>query len=567
MQLAAHALIRHALLAALAIPLALFSATTPAEESQPAPAKAKVAAAAKEGAAPRVAADAYPVRLANRVVTIFRAPFLGVEPTDRVARTEHMIESTLDRGGPGLVSVQNAPQGNIIMIDGSLAIILTEADADPLSGETLAAATQKAAAALTRAIQETQEARNHGHLLRGAGWSLAATVLLVLVIWIVLKVRHVLVERLAGLIQNKAADVPIAGSLLMRSRIVEFSRWLVRALCTLLIILVTYEWLSYVLTRFPYTRVWGEHLDNFVFGVVGVIGGGILRALPDLIVAVLIFIIARYSIKLISPIFERAARGHSVLGWLEHDLAYPTQRLVSIGIWLFALVMAYPYLPGSDSEAFKGISVLVGLMVTLGGSNLVGQAASGLILMYSRTLRVGEYVRIGEQEGTVYELGSFTTKIRTGMGEELTYPNALILGSVTKNYSRVSKSTGFVLDTVVTIGYDTPWRQVEAMLLEAASRTSGISDELKPRVFQTSLSDFYPEYRLACYAKQTQPLPRAEVLNQLHANIQDVFNEYGVQIMSPHYLGDPQIEKVVPKDKWFAAPASPPESTERGGPG
>jgi len=208
--------------------------------------------------------------------------------------------------------------------------------------------------------------------------------------------------------------------------------------------------------------------------------------------------------------------------------------------------MAYPYLPGSDSDAFKGVSVLVGIMITLGGSNLIGQGASGLILMYSRTLRVGEYVRVSDQEGTVTEMGAFTTKIRTGLGEEVTIPNAVVLGTTTKNYSRAVKGHGYVLDTTVTIGYDTPWRQVQSLLLAAASRTEGVLPDPEPRVFQTALSDFYVEYRLVTQAVPELPRPRAEVLSALHANVLDVFNEAGVQIMSPHYLADPAEPKVVP---------------------
>lgn len=151
----------------------------------------------------------------------------------------------------------------------------------------------------------------------------------------------------------------------------------------------------------------------------------------------------------------------------------------------------------------------------------------------------------------------FTTRIRTGLGEELSLPNALILGSVSKNYSRTVAAPGFVLDTSVTIGYDTPWRQVEAMLIEAALRTPGVLAAPAPRVFQTALSDFYPEYRLVCQALPGEPRPRAEVLSALHANIQDVFNQYGVQIMSPHYLGDPAEPKRVPPADWFATPARP----------
>jgi small-conductance mechanosensitive channel len=231
-------------------------------------------------------------------------------------------------------------------------------------------------------------------------------------------------------------------------------------------------------------------------------------------------------------------------------------------VWLFAVAMAYPYLPGSETEAFKGLSVLVGLMLSLGASNLVGQLASGLILTYTRTFHNGEYVRIDQHEGTVMSLGTFTTRIRTGMGEELTISNSQVLGAVTHNYSRAVKGRGFIIDTTVTIGYDTPWRQVYAMLVEAARRTPGVLADPPPQVFQIALSDFYPEYRLVCQAVPDQPRPRAEVMSLLHANVQDVFNEHGVQIMSPHYLGDPESAKIVPPSHWYAPPAKPPASPE-----
>jgi small-conductance mechanosensitive channel len=229
-------------------------------------------------------------------------------------------------------------------------------------------------------------------------------------------------------------------------------------------------------------------------------------------------------------------------------------------VWLFALAMAYPYLPGSQTEAFKGLSVLVGLMLSLGASSMVGQAASGLILTYGRTYRKGEYVRVGDQEGTVTELSIFTTRIRTGLGEELTISNATILAGTIRNYSRAVKGQGYVLDTTITIGYDTPWRQVHALLTEAAKRTPGILQDPPPGIFQTALSDWYPVYRLVCQARPTEPGPRAAVLSELHANIQDVFNEYGVQIMSPQYFEDPPTPKVVPPSGWFAAPAVQPQA-------
>ncbi len=312
-----------------------------------------------------------------------------------------------------------------------------------------------------------------------------------------------------------------------------------------------------MLNQFPYTRPWGENLNGYLLGIVKTIGSSVLEALPNLLIAFVIFMIARMTIRLFSPFFDRLEAGRSQWGSLDVDTAKPTRWIFSSSIWLFAIVMAYPYLPGSQSDAFRGMSLLIGLMISVGGAGLLSQAASGLILMYSRTLRTGEFVRINDHEGTVTELGTFTTKIRTGLGEELTFPNALVLGTVTKNYSRTVKGKGYIVDTVVTIGYDTPWRQVEAMLIEAASRTPNVVQDPPPCVFQTVLSDFYPEYRLVCQAVASQPRPRAEVLSRLHANIQDVFNEHGVQIMSPNYEGDPNEAKLVPKSMWFTAPAKP----------
>jgi small-conductance mechanosensitive channel len=150
--------------------------------------------------------------------------------------------------------------------------------------------------------------------------------------------------------------------------------------------------------------------------------------------------------------------------------------------------------------------------------------------------------------------------VRTGLGEELTLPNSIVLGTVTRNYSRTIKGHGFILDATVTIGYDAPWRQVHAMLIDAALRTEGVLSDPRPRVFQTALSDFYAEYRLVCQAIPTDPRPRAEVLSSLHGNIQDVFNEHGVQIMSPHYMMDPAEPQVVPKAKWYTPPAKPPDA-------
>ncbi|OYU00659.1 MAG: mechanosensitive ion channel protein MscS [Burkholderiales bacterium PBB1] len=514
---------------------------------------AQAASAPAEAANP-VTAEA-PVVVANRTITTFRTPYLGVPPERRAQRTEAILRELLDRAVQGEVTIQVEPQGHVLLVDGELALVLVAADADPLRAQTLAQASAAARGALRLALAETREGRDSQRLLWGLGRSLLATLIALAIAIPAWRARRWATVRLTRKVAQSTSSVRLAGAeLLHTERLVAAVRLAVRALWWTLALVLVYEWLGYVLRQFPYSRPWGEQLTRYLLGVADHIGRGVFGALPDLLIAVVIFLIARGVIALFRPFFTRlAATDERQGGWLDADTAGPTRRLFSIAVWLFAAVMAYPYLPGAQSEAFKGLSLLIGLMVTLGGSSLFGQAASGLVLMYSRTLRVGEYVRINEHEGTVTEMGAFITRVRTGLGEELTFPNSLVLGSVSKNYSRAVHGRGFVVDTTVTIGYDTAWRRVEAMLIEAARRTPGVLTSPAPRVFHTALSDFYPEYRLVCQAIPSEPRPRAEVLSALHANIQDVFNECGVQIMSPHYLADPAEPKLVPPDQRDAA--------------
>jgi small-conductance mechanosensitive channel len=359
-------------------------------------------------------------------------------------------------------------------------------------------------------------------------------------------------------VADKVEQVRVAGVRLFDERyLVQAVRIVVHLLAWAVGLVLSFIWVNVVLTALPFTRPWGDRLTEVIVDVVVTIGSAVLDAIPGLLFVVVIFFLARLVTKAAAAFFERVRDEDLKLGWLDRDTAHPTALVVSVVVWLFALAMAYPYLPGSQSQAFQGLSVLVGLMVSIGASGTVGQAASGLILMYTRAFRVGEYVRIGDSEGTVTEIGLITTRIRTGMGEEIMLPNSMVLQNTSKNYSRPMGGPGFILDTTVTIGYDAPWRQVHAMLIEAARRVPDIVGTPAPRVVQTALSDFYVEYRLVAYANAITASRRADALGQLHAAIQDVFNEHGVQIMSPHYLGDPAEAKVVPKARWFEPPAKP----------
>jgi small-conductance mechanosensitive channel len=412
-------------------------------------------------------------------------------------------------------------------------------------------------------IDESRESRDLRSLLKALAVTAGTGALALGLMWLLRKARQRIQAWLAGQTLAAAERLKVGGvDLVRREGVLRFEQWLLNLVFWGLALLLIYEWLSIALAQFPFTRPWGEQLNGFLFGMLSRFLLAIARAIPDLLAAALIFWLAWVLTHVLRRFFVKVGAGQVRLSWLDADVASITSKLCVGAVWLFALAMAYPYLPGSDTEAFKGLSVLIGLMLSLGASNLVGQLASGLILTYTRTFHNGEYVRVDEHEGTVVNLGAFTTRIRTGMGEELTIANSQVLGAVTRNYSRTVKGKGFIVDTTVTIGYDTPWRQVNAMLVEAARRTPGVLMDPAPQVFQVALSDFYPEYRLVCQAVPDQPRPRAEVMSLLHANVQDVFNEHGVQIMSPHYLGDPAQAKVVPREQWYAAPAKPPASGE-----
>jgi len=539
---------RAGLAAAVAAAMAL--ASSPATAQQP------------TGVRPPQKAAAGEARLVvlNREIAIFRGSFLGYTPEERVVRAQERIGKFLSRPGKLEVGVKATSEGELVTIDGAMVFVVAPEDLDPLREDTIEAAVERATRGLEQVIAETRESRNLRALLTGALLSLAASAAFVLLAWLARRLRRAIVARLTRLVDAQAGRLRVGGAeMLSRERLLSLVRWLVNALFWAVVLLLAYEWVGFVLGRFPYTRPWGERLNGLLLGGAIRVGSAVASALPGLFFAAVIFVGARLAVNLLRTLFDRVERGTLSLKWLDADTVRPTRRLVNIVVWIFAVAMAYPYLPGAQTEAFKGLSVLVGLMISLGASSVVGQAAGGLILMYTRTLRPGEYVRIGDHEGTVVESGLFVTRIRTGLGEELTLSNTLVVGGVTKNYSRALPGPGFVLDTAVTIGYDAPWRQVEAMLLEAARRTEGVLPEPPARVFQTALSDFYVEYRLVCCASPEKPLPRAIVLSSLHAHVLDVFNEHGVQIMSPHYLGDPERPKVVAKADWYPAPARPPE--------
>jgi small-conductance mechanosensitive channel len=530
-----------AILAPVPVPAADGPAATPGPQPVTYPATARTEATPPPAT----------LRFFNRDVVTLRVPYFGHTPAERAAAAGPRIREALAKGGPGTVKVTRVAEGLSVAIDGVFALRILEGDLDADDGQTFDQARVVVTGRLEEAIAALRQAGRGETLLRGLGFGAAATVVLVLAVWVVRRVRLWIRRRI---------DIQLARRLHLgqaeRAGLLRTIRALGQIIVVVVFAVFVEEWLRFVFTLFPYTRPWADHLTGYVAGIVRQVWDAIVDAVPGLVMVAVIAALAHLAIKIVRTVARAIEVGRYRLFGIDADVAQPTRRLVTAAIGLFALAMAYPYLPGSSSEAFKGLSVLVGLMLSLGASGIVGQAAGGFILTFSRALRGGEWVRVGEVEGAVVGVGVFSTRIRTYTDEEVSIPNTVVLGTITRNFSRPAAGSASILETSVTIGYSTPWRQIHAMLLEAAARTPDVEREPPPEVLQTSLSDFHVQYSLRVRIRNQ--LRRPAVLSALNANVQDVFNEYGVQIMSPHYVFDPHAPVVVPKERWFEPPAGRP---------
>jgi small-conductance mechanosensitive channel len=315
-----------------------------------------------------------------------------------------------------------------------------------------------------------------------------------------------------------------------------------------------YVVLSLSLSYFAETRGIARRLADLVLEPLSGLARGVLEALPGLAVILVIAMVARYILHSARFFFTQVADGRVHIEGFYPEWARPTQRLVTVLVLISAVIMAYPYIPGSGSPAFQGMAIFLGLLGSLGATGVVSNLINGLLITYMRSFRTGDLVKIGDTTGVVAESSLLVTRLRTIKNIEISVPNSLVLSGQVINYSISGRPT---LSTTVTIGYDTPWRQVHAMLLGAAERTPQISGDPPPFVLQTALDDFYVRYELNFTLTELARMPIA--MSQLHQNIQDAFNEHGVQIMSPHFVANPEAPAIVPPAKWYAPPAKRPQ--------
>ncbi|HEU0006721.1 MAG TPA: mechanosensitive ion channel family protein [Terriglobia bacterium] len=409
---------------------------------------------------------------------------------------------------------------------------------------------------INEAVTVYRQDRSPRQLLINTGYALGATV----VLGVVLVLLYGLFRRLDALAEKRLKS-KVEGLRIQSFQVVQTEtfwksvRTAFRTVRTLAMLACFLLYAQVVLGFYPWTRPTAERLLLMLLDPLRNMALGFIAMLPNLAFLAILFVVVRYLLRLMRLFFSAIEHGTVTFSGFEREWALPTFRMVRVLVVAFALVVGYPYLPGSQSEAFKGASILLGVMFSLGSSSAIANIIAGYSLTYRRAYRVGDRVMIGDVLGDVAEMRLQVTHLRSLKNEEIVIPNSTIMNSHVINYSSLAAQHGLILHTTVGIGYETPWRQVEAMLIEAAGRTPGLLREPPPFVLQKSLGDFAVTYEINVYTDQPQAGPR--LYAALHRSILDVFNEYGVQIMTPAYEGDPEQAKLVPKDKWFELPARP----------
>ena len=471
----------------------------------------------------------------NRIQTVAATPTISVDSV-RVVDSEGLIKVL---AGDHLI----------------MGVVEADASVEQLSRAELAGLHRQR---IQQAIADYRAARSGAALRRAGVNTLLGTLLfaagLVAVVWLWRRLDALATRR----VQSHIHSVGIQSFEVMRAdRIWSVLQAGLHGLRTVVLLASALVFVGYVLAQWPWTRGLSRDIVGFALAPLEVLGRGLLTNIPRLVFLTVLFYVVRLVLRLFRLFFAAVGSGTVTLKGFEADWATPTYKIVRVAIIAFGLIVAYPYVPGSESEAFKGVSLFIGIVFSLGSSSAIANIVAGYMMTYRRAFKIGDRVKIGDSVGDVIETRLQVTHLRSVKNEEIVIPNSQILGNDVINFSSLAKTHGLILHTEIGIGYETPWRQVEAMLLTAAARCAPLSGEpLRAFVLTKKLGDFAVTYELNMYCTDVKSM--VALYTSMHRHILDVFNEYGVQIMTPAYEGDPAEPKVVPPEDWYAAPATTP---------
>jgi small-conductance mechanosensitive channel len=408
------------------------------------------------------------------------------------------------------------------------------------------------------AIEKYRKDRSLKQLIYSVLYTFLATIVLIAILTLFGKIKHIIDRRIEERFQSWKKGLQIKSVEIVRAeKIHELLKGSVKGIRFILVLVFLYIYLQLELGFFPATRSIADQILGYVLSPLITLGKGFSKNIPNFLFIIILVLLVRYVLKAMKAFFHGIEKERVKIHGFYPEWGKSTYQLLSFLIIAFCVVIAFPYVPGSDSPAFKGVSVFVGVLFSLGAQSSLSNIIAGFALTYRRAFLVGDRVRIADFTGDVLDTRLQVTILRTVKNEEIIVPNSMILNSHVINYSAKAREIGLILHTAVTIGYDTPWRQVHAMLLMAARNTPGLLVEPEPFVLQNSLDDFYVTYELNVYTDKPEKM--TVFYSELHQNILDVFNEYGVQIMSPNYLADRAEPAIVTKERWYAPPAKPPD--------
>ncbi len=472
----------------------------------------------------------------NETLMVVHAPAGKLNPVQRAAAIEARLSEIA--AGPSTVlqavrTVERADATDLLAGD-ALVVSVRDADAAPL-----AKTRQQLATAVAGRVRVTLQREFDGRSLRGLLLAGAYCVLATLILVLLLFGVRAMYGRLQATLTNSSPRwIPTLhiGSvpLLTPERIVHASLVTLRRLRMAIVLLAIGVYLNTVLSFFPWTRGFAEQVGAYVLGALFKLLRDIVGYLPNLVYLTLIVLFTRWVLKLLKLAADELKKGTLSIPSFPAEWADPTYKIVRFLVLALAAVAAFPYLPGSKSPAFQGISIFVGVLFSLGSSSAIGNIIAGIAMTYMRPFAIGDRVQISDTVGDVIETGLLVVRIRSIKNVEITIANSMVLGNHIINYSAGARRAGLILHTSVTIGYDAPWRQVHELLIAAARSTEGILESPAPFVLQTALSDFYVGYEINAYTAEASQM--AVIYSRLHAQIQDHFNAAGVEIMSSHYL-------------------------------
>jgi small-conductance mechanosensitive channel len=457
-------------------------------------------------------------------------PYSAQLRAERITRRAAEIVSDRSIGDPS-ITVTAAGDAFELRAGPRLLMVITQQDARALGvpGHALAA---EYASLFGEAIRAERLRYAPGTLIRSGVSGLVATVLLVVLLWLSKRLTRPL-RRAIGRWQARLAPRVQHEDLVPAEWLARGLDGVVLAVRGLLVLVLLDLYLTFVLGLFPWTRAVSSRLWDYLFTPLQVAAAAIVGYLPNLLFVLVIAAFITLAIRLVGVLFRRIAEGRIVFASFPAEWADPTNKIARVLLVAFGMVVAFPYLPASDSAAFAGVSVFMGVLFSLSSSSAIANMVAGIVLTYTNAFKLGDRVQVGDAFGDIVETALLATRIRTIKNEYVTIPNNIVLSSAMTNFSRSPGGEGLILHTSVTIGYDAPWRQVHDLLIGAALSTPGLLQVPAPFVWQTALNDFYVTYEINAYTRTPQDM--IAIYAALHARIQDAFGAAGVEIMSPHY--------------------------------